>query len=73
MSHPTTNPTRDPVRATPATWWGDRGVRTKTLTAVGVTATVAVGVGLMGLQALGSTADATSALYTGNVGGIQAA
>jgi methyl-accepting chemotaxis protein len=52
--------------------WGDRGVRTKTLAAVGVTAAVAVAVGVMGISALGTTADRTDQLYRSNVIGIQA-
>ncbi len=54
-------------------WWGDRGVRTKTLAAVAVTALVAVVVGVMGLSALGRSADATGTLYASNIAGIQAA
>jgi len=50
------------VRPTPTTksssnrtaWWGDRGVSTKILTAVGTAGVVAAGVGVMGIVALGS-------------------
>jgi hypothetical protein len=75
MSDPTTNTTRDSaaLATRPTAWWGDRGVRTKTLTAVGVTAAVAVGVGVMGISALGDTADATQDLYRGNVKAIAGA
>ena len=68
MSHP--RPAARPRPAPSTAWWGDRGVGVKILAAVGVTAAVAVGVGVMGIAALGTTADATSALYEGNVAGI---
>jgi len=70
MSHHTPDLVEAPTAST--AWWGDRGVRTKTLAAVGVTAAVAVGVGVMGISALSSTADATQTLYEGNVGAITA-
>ena len=53
-------------------WWGDRGVRTKTLAAVAVTALVAVIVGVMGLSALSTSAQATDRLYESNVVGLEA-
>src|SRR3712207_3745177 len=67
------SPDRSPA-GPPATraWWGDRGVRTKTLAAVAVTATVAVGVGVMGVSALGTSAASTQDLYENNIGGLEA-
>jgi methyl-accepting chemotaxis protein len=54
-------------------WWGDRGVRTKILAAVGVAGVVAAGVGVMGLTALGSSAQTSQTLYESNIAGISAA
>ena len=53
-------------------WWGDRGVRTKTLTAVGAAAVVAAGVGVLGISALGTSAATSQDLYAGNIAGIAA-
>src|SRR3712207_2072667 len=53
-------------------WWGDRGVRTKTLAAVAVTALVAVLVGVMGLTALGTAADRTQVMHDSNIAGLEA-
>src|SRR3954454_9484536 len=39
-----------------ASWWGDRGVRTKVLTAVGTAAAAAVAIGVLGLTSLDSAA-----------------
>ncbi|WP_138757100.1 methyl-accepting chemotaxis protein [Modestobacter altitudinis] len=70
----TTSPqhTADPAPA-PRALWGDRGVRTKILAAVGVAGVVAAGVGVMGLSALGSSAQTSQALYESNIAGISAA
>ena len=38
--------------------WGDRSVRTKILTTVGVAGVVAAGIGVLGLQSLSNSADA---------------
>ena len=53
-------------------WWGDRGVRTKTLTAVGAAAVVAAGVGVLGISALGTSAATSQDLYSGNISGLTA-
>ncbi|WP_369135734.1 MCP four helix bundle domain-containing protein, partial [Modestobacter sp. I12A-02662] len=53
-----------------ASWWGDRGVSTKILTAVGAAGLVAGVVGFTGLTAMGSGADRTQHLYSANVQGI---
>ncbi|MGY1762975.1 MULTISPECIES: methyl-accepting chemotaxis protein [unclassified Geodermatophilus] len=53
-------------------WWGDRGLSTKILSAVGTASLVAAGVGVMGLAALGTSADATQELYEENLIGISA-
>jgi methyl-accepting chemotaxis protein len=65
-SVPSSRPT--PRRA----WWGDRGVRTKTLTAVGAAALVAAGVGVLGISALGTSAATSQDLYAGNIAGLSA-
>ena len=44
-------------------WWGDRGVSTKILSAVGAASVVAVGIGVLGLTSLSSSASSTEALY----------
>src|SRR4051812_13936678 len=53
-------------------WWGDRGVRTKTLTAIGAAAVVAAGVGVLGISALGKSAATSQDLYAGNIAGLSA-
>ena len=53
-------------------WWGDRGVSTKILTAVAGAGVVAATIGVMGISALGTSADATQELYEGNLAGITA-
>ena len=53
-------------------WWGDRGVKVKVLTAVGAAAVVAAGVGVMGLSALSASADTTHTLYASNLAGVSA-
>ena len=52
--------------------WADRGVRTKVLAAVVVTAVVALVVGVMGLVALNSSADATRQMHDHNIVGLEA-
>ncbi|WP_299953495.1 methyl-accepting chemotaxis protein [uncultured Modestobacter sp.] len=59
--------------ARPASWWGDRSVRTKVLATVGVAGVVAAGIGVTGLAALGNAADAAGALYQDNLLGVAAA
>jgi methyl-accepting chemotaxis protein len=71
MSQPTPG-TPTPTGAQQRAWWGDRGVRTKTLAAVAVTALVAVFVGLMGLSALGAAADRTQVMHDSNIAGLEA-
>ncbi len=65
MSHPVSTASTASSAAPPRStaWWGDRGVRTKTLAAVAVTALVAVVVGVMGLLALGTTQERLESLY----------
>jgi methyl-accepting chemotaxis protein len=53
-----------------AALWGDRGVRTKVLAAVGVAALVAVVIGVLGLISLGTSAQRTQDLYDANFGGV---
>jgi hypothetical protein len=53
-------------------WWGDRGVTTKVLSTVALGAVVTGTVGLMGVQALGSTADSADSLYEANLQGAVA-
>jgi methyl-accepting chemotaxis protein len=65
--------TADQSPAGPGAWWGDRGVRTKIIAAVGVASVVAAGVGIMGLSALGASAATSQDMYSGNILGISAA
>jgi methyl-accepting chemotaxis protein len=65
-----TVPGAAPSAARRAQWWGDRGVRTKVLTAVGTAAAVAVVIGVLGLFALGSAAARTQNLYDANLQGV---
>jgi methyl-accepting chemotaxis protein len=53
-------------------WWGDRGVKTKILSAVSVAALVAVVVGVLGLQALGRSAQTNRDLYEKNLSSVAA-
>src|SRR5829696_6790201 len=55
-----------------SSWWGDRGVSTKILTAVGAAGVVAAGVGILGLTALGTSAATSQDLYASNIAGLQA-
>ena len=48
-------------------WFRDLGVRPKIVTAVGLAAVVGVLVGLLGLRALGESADRSQELYDGNL------
>jgi methyl-accepting chemotaxis protein len=57
----------------PRHWWGDRSVKTKVLGTVAVSAVITGAVGFMGLQALGTAADAAEHLYTDNLAGVAAA
>ncbi|GAA1158775.1 methyl-accepting chemotaxis protein [Nocardioides aquiterrae] len=56
-----------------STWFRDRSVRTKVLSAVLVTAIVALAVGLMGLRALSASANAAEDIYTENLAAVDAA
>src|SRR5918911_3827232 len=58
--------------ASPRAWWGDRGVKTKVLAAVAVASLVAVLIGVMGLSALGTSADSSRMLYASNIAGLTA-
>jgi methyl-accepting chemotaxis protein len=53
-------------------WWGDRGVKTKILSAVSVAALVAVLVGVLGVQALGRSAQANQDMYETNLASVAA-
>jgi methyl-accepting chemotaxis protein len=53
-------------------WWGDRGVATKVLVAVGAAGAVAAGVGVMGITALGDSAETSRLLYESNIAGLEA-
>ncbi|QWF21194.1 methyl-accepting chemotaxis protein [Nocardioides sp. LMS-CY] len=54
-------------------WFRDRGVRTKILVAVVLTAVVAIVVGLSSLRALGDSAERAEAIYRDNLIGVQSA
>ncbi|WP_222266571.1 methyl-accepting chemotaxis protein [Modestobacter marinus] len=56
-----------------ASWWGDRRVSTKIVTAVGLAGVVAAGIGVSSLTALSSSAEATQDLYSGSIARISAA
>ncbi|WP_164519794.1 HAMP domain-containing methyl-accepting chemotaxis protein, partial [Nocardioides ferulae] len=60
-------------RRSPLAWFGDRSVRVKILSAVLLTAVVALVVGLMGLRSLGDSADKADHIYSENVLGVDAA
>lgn len=59
--------------AVPRSWWGDRTVKMKILTAVAVSATATAVVGLMGIQALGNASASADVLYRSNAQGVAAA
>jgi methyl-accepting chemotaxis protein len=72
---PSTNHTAAPVSAGPprgrsARWWGDRGVRTKVLAAVGTAALVAIAIGVLGLASLSDAAARSQNMYDANLQGI---
>src|SRR4051794_32351030 len=69
-AQPSTTSPDDRTPEHKASWWGDRGVSTKILTAVGTAGVVAAGVGVMGIVALGSSADTSHMLYASNIAGI---
>ncbi|SFL95211.1 MCP four helix bundle domain-containing protein, partial [Geodermatophilus ruber] len=69
----THTPVRETNSPTTRSWWGDRGVKTKVLAAVGVAALVAVVIGVMGISALSSSAESNRMLYVSNIGGLTAA
>jgi methyl-accepting chemotaxis protein len=54
------------------TFWADRTVRTKMLTTVGVAGAVAATVGVLGLSALSTSAQASHALYANNISALNA-
>jgi methyl-accepting chemotaxis protein len=58
-------------RATPTRWIRDRGVATKITGSVAIAVLVAVLVGIMGLQALSSTAARTTDMYEQSTKGVQ--
>src|SRR4051812_30191082 len=72
MSIPATSGTDDRTSRLRAAW-GDRGVKTKVLTAVAVASLVAVLIGVMGISALGASADSSRMLYASNIAGLTAA
>src|SRR4051794_23989562 len=72
MSIPATSGTDDRTSRLHAVW-GDRGVKTKVLAAVAVASLVAVLIGVMGLSALGASADSSRMLYASNIAGSTAA
>src|SRR4051794_29242705 len=63
-------PAPDRTAARRASWWGDRGVRTKVLVAVGAAAAVAVVIGVLGLFSLTAAAARTQNLYDANLQGV---
>ena len=57
--------------APPRSLWGDRGVTAKILAVISVASSVAVVVGVLGIQSLGVAAARTDSLYQANVRGIE--
>jgi methyl-accepting chemotaxis protein len=62
-----------PRASTKRAWWGDRGVKTKVLTTVAVSAVVTATVGVLGIQALSSAASDADDMYSKNMQGVIAA
>ncbi|WP_235494859.1 methyl-accepting chemotaxis protein [Geodermatophilus sp. Leaf369] len=61
-----TSSTSTPQPSTRA-WWGDRSLRTKVLTAVAAGAVASVAIGVVGITATGSAADAGQEVYASNL------
>ncbi|TFV51835.1 methyl-accepting chemotaxis protein [Blastococcus sp. TF02A-35] len=61
-----------PAGRTSLAWFSDLSVKTKVLSAVGVTAAVAAGIGVLGVSALSTAADEADALYDQNLLGAVA-
>ena len=59
-------------RRGPRSWWADRGVRTKVLSAVALAALVGVVIGVMGLTALSAASQRSQQLYENNVRALAA-
>ncbi len=57
----------------PLTWWSDRGLSTRIVTAVLVAAVVALAVGVLGIVSLGATNSAATSLYQRDVLGLEQA
>ncbi len=66
------NNASSPARRSPLGWFRDLGVRTKILTAVGLTAVVAILIGVVGIRSLGASVDSADSIYTENVQGVDA-
>ncbi|MGY1748598.1 methyl-accepting chemotaxis protein [Modestobacter sp. SYSU DS0511] len=56
-----------------ASWWGDRGVKTKILVAVAVPAAAAGAIGVLGMQAMSEATSQAEVLYENNLRGVAAA
>ncbi|MGY2081771.1 methyl-accepting chemotaxis protein [Modestobacter sp. SYSU DS0657] len=56
-----------------ASWWGDRGVKTKILVAVAVPAAAAGVIGVLGMQAMSEATSKAEVLYENNLRGVAAA
>jgi methyl-accepting chemotaxis protein len=56
-----------------AAWWGDRGVKTKILSAVTVAGVVAGAIGVLGIRSLSDSAAEADAMYSDNLLGVAAA
>lgn len=53
-------------------WWGDRGIKTKLITALAIPVLGAITIGITGLVSLDSASDDVHELYSSNIGGIAA-
>jgi methyl-accepting chemotaxis protein len=67
-------PTGDQPSRSPLSWWGDRSVKTKILTNVGLAAVVAGTIGTLGMFGMSKAADDSALLYSSNLlGSVEAA
>jgi len=74
MSHPAPAPSASAESPRTRSWWGDRSVKTKILTNVGIAAVVAGSIGALGMSGMSQAADDSALLYSSNLlGSIEAA
>lgn len=69
-SHPSAPTPPAPPQSTPrarAAWWGDRKLRTKIFTAVAIPTVAAIGIGVVGINAMSTAIAETDTLYHTNL------